>query len=302
MKSLTMISEWRMALAAMLAVLATDAGCSSTPGTSGETHFVCQATPDCEHLGDRYTCAKGVCTQTVASGSAGGSGGGTTIDNGGSAAGRNGGSSGTAVEGTWDVVGTQYSGTPTSLVVMISPSQLSITALNGFLTVVGQGDRFSVTIDAPSVRSHRSPGSSPVPFDAVRTPIAGSAGDIPLPLFGNWQVHDAESRGCGATVTTTTLAGSCGNTGHLPPWMPDIAFGTVTATRTRTLDSLFGDFGGDWSLTTSGGATCSVRFEGSTMSSQCSGGRGPGSASLTFEGETAHGFTSAGVEFSAQRR
>ena len=41
------------------------AGCSTSAGTSGETHFQCSATPECAKHGDGLVCVKGECVEGI---------------------------------------------------------------------------------------------------------------------------------------------------------------------------------------------------------------------------------------------
>jgi hypothetical protein len=50
------------------------------------------------------------------------------------------------------------------------------------------------------------------------------------------------------------------------------------------------------------GASCTIRFEGTTVSADCTNAlNATGTGSFTLDGDTGHGSTSKGIEFSAQR-
>ena len=78
----TMVSS-RMSWASAAAFLF---GCASGGGESGETHFVCAATPDCAVHGAGYACVNGICRSgDGGAGTAAGAGAGGSVGGGGSA-------------------------------------------------------------------------------------------------------------------------------------------------------------------------------------------------------------------------
>jgi hypothetical protein len=156
------------------------------------------------------------------------------------------------------------------------------------------------TFDAAFKSVSGQPG---VQFAATRTDGPGSAGIIPLPLFGNWDAHAPNTPGCTISAKPDLATASCTKVSALPDWMERSGSATLQATRTTALASEFGDFGGQWTFTTGTGASCEIRFEGSTISATCTNaGTATGNASFTLDGDTGHGSTSAGIEFTAQRR
>jgi hypothetical protein len=290
MKTWIIAFERRFAMGSVITALLL--GCSTSgSGVSGETHFLCQETSDCAPHGNALVCVEGECRQVSGSGS------------GGAAASAQGDGGARSLEGTWDVVGTQYAGQPTSATVTISPSELQVITHGGSFLAVLQGDTFAVAWTYPYAHL-----GYPLPvvtntFDAARTPGAGTAGIIPLPLFGDWQLLSQRANGCGATLSPTRLSGSCNLVGPGPVWAPSIEDGQLNATRTEPLGSIFGDLGGSWTVALSGGGSCSVRVEGATITSQCNDAQlATGTFSFSYDQTTAHGVTSQGIEFTAQRR
>jgi hypothetical protein len=202
--------------------------------------------------------------------------------------------------GTWEIIGSRIGKPPASAIVTISPTVLTVNAAGGgFLSAVAHGNVFDVDFNANVPSVSFTPISM---FAAERTALGGDTGIIPLPLFGDWNMHSGNTPGCTVKLEATAAAATCTHVIRLPDWAIRLN-GTLQATREMTLPSAFGDFGGVWHLTTDTGADCTLRFEASTVSSSCTKAKkANGTASFTLDGDTGHGTTSAGIEFTAQRR
>jgi hypothetical protein len=197
-----------------------------------------------------------------------------------------------ALSGSWEIVGSGPSRVQESVLVTVSPTVLTINARGGSVSAAAQGDAFDVSVQW---------GAHQQSFTAVRTPAQGGGGIIPLPLFGTWTANTPGSTGCDIQAGTESVSATCANV-SLPGWAPRIN-GHLTATKTAGLESEYGDLSGQWSITTDTSATCTLRFEANTASLECRNAPyANGTASVTIDGDTAHGSTSTGIEFTAQRR
>jgi hypothetical protein len=195
--------------------------------------------------------------------------------------------------GTWEVIGSRMGDVPKSALVTISSESLVVTSWKAFFQAVLHGNTFDMSLR----------DSLHYDFAATRADGPGNAGIIPLPIFGDWDAHAANTPGCTISAKPDLATASCTKVGALPDWMERTGVATLQATRTRALASEFGDLGGEWTFTTAVGASCSIRVEGSTISADCTNaGSATGNGSIVFEGDSAHGSTSAGIEFTAQRR
>lgn len=203
---------------------------------------------------------------------------------------------GNSLTGTWEVIGSRLGGKQQSALVTISPTYLIISAWSGSFNAILRGDTFECTL-TQSFRSTKN-------FGLTRTAGTGDTGIIPLPLFGDWDAHAQNSQGCAIHAASDSASATCTQAGELPDWLRDHLSNAahLTATRTQTLPSSFGDFGGVWTFTSGYGASCTIRFEETTVSADCQNAHNAtGTASFTLDGDTGHGSTSQGIEFTAQR-
>jgi hypothetical protein len=201
-----------------------------------------------------------------------------------------------SLTGTWEVIGSRIGDVQRSALVSVSASALSVVEWRGALEAVLHGDTFDVSFQPSS-------GYSGFQFGATHTEGPGDAGIIPLPLFGDWNAHAANTAGCTISVKQDSASADCTRARELPGWMATNGVATLRAMRTTSLVSDFGDFGGTWAFTAAKGASCTLKVEGSTISATCANAEAAtGSANFTLDGDTGHGSTSAGIEFTAQRR
>lgn len=198
-----------------------------------------------------------------------------------------------SLTGTWELVGSRVGDVQRSALVTISSGSLVVTTWRGNFQSLQHGNTFDMSFV----------GGSAYQFAAARTDGPGNAGIIPLPLFGEWDAHAVNAPGCTVSAKPDLASASCSKASGLPDWMEQNGTATLQATRTSALASEFGDFGGEWTFTTAVGASCSIHVEGNTISATCTNARNAtGNGSLTLDGDTGHGSTSAGIEFTAQRR
>src|SRR5262249_44493062 len=148
-------------------------------------------------------------------------------------------------------------------IVTISSETLVVNEWQGTFQAVLHGNDFDVSFV-------RNDGGH-FQFSAAHTPGPGSAGIIPLPLFGDWDAHAANTPGCTISAKPDLATADCTKANELPSWMARNGTATLRATRSSPLASQFGDFGGNWTFTTALGASCSIRVEGHTISAQCTG-------------------------------
>jgi hypothetical protein len=187
---------------------------------------------------------------------------------------------------------------PESLTVRVDGSHFSLAAAGGdSLVFDATGSALSLVWTAAN--------RSPVNIVSTHTDAPIAEGIFPLSLGGSWLFTGSgsgSSTQCQATIGTPQLVASCTGTYDFPEPLPNSLNGTIIGTRMKTLTSVFGDLGGQWHLTGSGGGTCDAVFQGNTLSVTCANADSfTGQASITFCEGVASGSTSDGVEFSALR-
>jgi hypothetical protein len=129
---------------------------------------------------------------------------------------------------------------------------------------------------------------------------------VPLSLGGSWNIAGQSIEHCNGEAHPDSVSVSCT---ALPsdldvlrnPSSDKTVPGVSTAQRRASLSSIFGDFGGSWTVITPS-ATCDVTFQDSSFNASCSGNGAQGSVNLTFTDGLASGKTSNGGELSAKRR
>jgi hypothetical protein len=139
-------------------------------------------------------------------------------------------------------------------------------------------------------------------FHATRTGMSMDVGDLPISIGSDWVLTNGRN-GCTASLAPTSATGMCSFISGLPAWARVFQNGLTNGTRTSTRASIFGELGGTWSFTGNHGAQCDMVFEGSSAQATCTSPAWamPSSVHIVFNGTTASGGTSAGVEFAAHR-
>ena len=136
----------------------------------------------------------------------------------------------------------------------------------------------------------------------TRTPGALFLGDLPLNVGGSWTLAgEADpTQKCSASFAAASIDASCSNVSGVPSPLPHIN-GMLTGGRKNPLASIFGDLGGEWTLSATGGGGATAKFSGNTFSGSITGsGRADGSVTVTIANGIASGTTNKGIEFSAR--
>jgi hypothetical protein len=130
-------------------------------------------------------------------------------------------------------------------------------------------------------------------------------GALPFNPTGDWiftSANPSDHPRCMASFTSDTLTNSCSGVSDLPALGLYPFDGTVTAHRTQTGASIFGDLGGTWNVSIGTAGQCVVTLAGSMFQATCTNaGLLTGGATATITGDIASG-TIGGWEFSAQRQ
>jgi len=216
----------------------------------------------------------------------------------GGAQGPGGGQAAGSLQGTWDVVGSRLGlQNQMSFVVTLQPSSFAVVTSHGSLNALISGTGATIDVEESSPRqvvaTHSGRGQL-------------NLGALPVDISGNWMLAStpADGSSCSWSLGAGTVSGSCTDADFDLDWAPDPGTGTMTGSRTRVVQSIFGDLGGEWTVTFSEGASMTAIFEGNTLSlsgSEALGGR-VSWINLSFDGNTASGTGSDSIEFSAQRR
>jgi hypothetical protein len=205
------------------------------------------------------------------------------------------GNSASPLAGDWEGIGTMLGRAPTSVRITVQPGIFKVMLSTGeTLDAIASSDDYLVAY-TPSF-------SSSSVFHATRTGAGMDVGDLPISIGGNWALTNGRN-GCQASLAPTSATGMCSFISGLPSWARVFQNGLANGTRTSTRTSIFGELGGTWSFTGSGGAQCTMVFDGSSAQATCASPAWamPSSVHIDFNGATASGGTSAGVEFSAHR-
>jgi hypothetical protein len=210
------------------------------------------------------------------------------------------------LSGTWDVVAMHAGDPPAMLtgVIVVTADTFSFTASSGkALVYQAAGTKQASWHAASGVVDNIAIQSSPVNVPA---------GSVPLALGGAWMFSSGNEQ-CAMTVASGSVSGSCqgvgdnAGSGDWPISIPNPNNGrTYTATRSATMASQFGDFGGAWLASNDvTPATCAVTLNGNQMTSTCTGsgtGRLSGPFQLTVGANCVASGSTTDFELSARRR
>ncbi len=203
-----------------------------------------------------------------------------------------------SLSGIWDVTADQ-DGNQSKARIELSEKKLLITD--------GSGGTFEFAIDSSGALAGsfvEEKNDDPETFVGDHEGNAFSFGAGLLPIGGSWTFTGDEKGhsddACRFTLGNGSLTASC----------DDVHIGfhvrnkSVTGTRTKTAESIFGDLGGTWTVEDDkDGRSCTFTFEGKTFESRCAKGDFAGTTSLTFEETTLTGSSSSGsVEISGVKR
>lgn len=201
------------------------------------------------------------------------------------------------IDGLWTVTVTELTGQGQEILVNVSVDSFTVAHWTGFIQLVAN-------INASAYDVYRQTAFATDSLLANHMSLVDmSFGVIPYALSGIWHLSNNPDTGhsCESKLTPTTLEAHC-NEVFPPAWIGTLTDGRLEGTKTLELASVFGQLGGEWQLVFSRAGACVARFEHTTMGISCTGtGRLDGTSSLTFNGDTASGYTARGVEFSAIR-
>ncbi len=248
---------------------------------------------------------KGGATATVDAGGSNGVGGSGGSDSGSSANGSGGnntqtdstattGTGGgvvTDLSGTWDVIVSNPNGRAGTATVTLSPTQLLVTGELEVAALIAN-DIIDIAYEGEAAKATRQRESDM------------NLGVMPLPLAGALRFTGVpdEGDGCDYNLDAEELTIECTDSIVTPGNLPELNSADLDAVRTSELESIFGELGGRWTVTAED-VDCSVVFEGNAIDVSCErAGATSGDLTVTVEDGRISGSTSAGIEFTAQRR
>jgi hypothetical protein len=207
-----------------------------------------------------------------------------------------GGPGGSTLAGSWDLTA---STTTSSGTLILDDKSINISIGDYTFLMHVNGAQADLTW------SSRYGGISQV--KVTHAPAALDLGAIPLQVGGDWTFSTPSGQGgCLGTLSPAAWTGSCTQVDVSTPIYDLYDSPNAHATRVATHDSMFGDLGGDWTVSNGGAAHLDVSVAGNTLQATLYSSAGTtsseGGLMLAFNGGLASGTTSGGVEFSAQRR
>lgn len=214
------------------------------------------------------------------------------------------------LSGTWDLFASSMGTGVVRGTLVISKDGFSLTTSHAQLTYNAAGTMSATwkysNYDGPTTRL----------IAVQNTPAPVSSGSVPLALGGHW-VLQSNRETCTLDVAGDKVTGNCTvkgaddyNVGGEDwPWdtlpSPENRV-RYTISRSTTLVSQFGDFGGNWTAQsdTGSGQGCSFKLEGNTATSSCHASNSfNGNLHLTIGPDcVGSGVTPSGLEVSARRR
>ena len=217
------------------------------------------------------------------------------------------GATSTELAGVWDAIGTSVGTNAVVATVIIDPTRFSIQTKSGGVTALAEGDGFRVDYWTDAWDNAHSAFF----VERAGTPDF-SVVALPLNIAGQWLASDLVCDplyGCITDLGGTTLGATClavdsaAKPPALPKWLPSPAFTKILGTRTAAKPSMFGDLGGTWKIEQAGVGSCTIDIHDNVIDANCAGHASTqGSLHVEIDGTKLSGFTSAGIEFSAQRR
>ncbi len=203
---------------------------------------------------------------------------------------------GGTLSGTWDVV--VSSGTHEDTATVTISDKTFLFDVSGFHLNI---DLSNAAPDLTYV--YTSYKTFTGPLTTTHTAGALSLGALPLALGGAWTFAGQSQERCNGEAHPDSVSINCTSIGSPLESLRGSggAAGVTTAQRRSVHASIFGDFGGAWTLVTPS-ATCDVTFQDNLFSATCSQNNSQGTVNLTFTDGLASGKTSGGAELSAKRR
>jgi hypothetical protein len=207
--------------------------------------------------------------------------------------------------GTWDLYASSLTSGSVGGVLVVSSAGFDVTTSGGHLVYTAQG--------SPSATWTTSAGTRPIAVQ--NNPVDVNGGSIPVAFGGHWMLASGVET-CTLDVVSGSAAGTCqaapGDrvaSGRDWPYatVPNLENGLhYLVSRTSTLASQFGDYGGVWTARsdTGSGQGCSITLDGNTITTSCHASNDfNGVMHLTIGSDcVASGTTPSGLEVSARRR
>ena len=207
--------------------------------------------------------------------------------------------------GTWDLYASSLTSGSVNGVLVVSSAGFDVTTSGGHLVYTAQGSKSATWTTSAGTR----------PIAVQNNPVDVYGGSIPLAFGGHWMLTSGGET-CTLDVASGSVAGTCqGPAGHRTVAGVDWPYATVPTpenglhylvSRTSTLASQFGDYGGVWTAgsDTGSGQGCSITLQGNTITTNCHASNDfNGVMHLTIGSDcVASGTTPSGLEVSARRR
>ncbi len=200
------------------------------------------------------------------------------------------------LSGTWDVI--VSGGVSGMSTVTVSDDVLQIAGGVELLALV-TGDALDVVYEGTSAKGGREAAANM------------DLGVIPLGLGGTLALNDVRNptAGCTSSFTPEDVSIACTTDADYGYTLFGIREGSVNAHKNESLDSVFGELGGRWSVT-SGYLNCDATLQGNTLEVACvdtdptvrRSGELEGTVTATLDGDSLRGVTDGGIAFTAQRR
>jgi hypothetical protein len=212
--------------------------------------------------------------------------------------------------GTWDLTTTPPGSGPVLSTVTLGQDSLTVTSPSFTLTAsrTGSSLAFQDNENPSNVADNAT-------LTGVQTAAAFDAGMVPFNLGGSWTMQVVPNGGtaivtCTLQVSATEIDGACQLVSPPSAWF------SFTTSKSNSVASSFGDFGGTWTNTwiwpgaMGGTYPCELNFSGASLTT-CAGGamngqpQGSPLAGITFTydgANTASGAAQGWAEFSATRR
>jgi hypothetical protein len=196
------------------------------------------------------------------------------------------------LRGSWDLIGAAPGETPATGVLVLGDNSISVAFGSTSLTFTGTSNPVIWTDDIHGT----------VTINASQVASTVDTGILPLNLGGAWSFTSGTS-GCNASLSAGAFNASCtdGVVG-LPEPLPTVLTGTMNATKTSSLPSVFGALGGVWNATFVDG-TCTATISDNTMAVNCDNESAfGGSVQLSICQGAVSGSTSNGIAFAGRRQ
>jgi hypothetical protein len=198
---------------------------------------------------------------------------------------------GSSLTGVWDIMGSSSGGPLVSV---------NLTLDHDTIAVVVDQVTFTVTRSGNTWQFQSASGSDRPLVTGQEQPSSFSTGDLALNIGGEWSLSGTNPNlSCNGSFGTNTHSTCTGINIYGAPTFT----GNFTGTRMQAESSIFGDLGGQWMFTDTGGASCTVEFRDSRVTYTCTNaGDFTGSFTAIFGNGMFSGSTVNGVEFSGHRR